>query len=343
MIRLAVTPGDPAGIGPEVVWKSLCTEDYEARGIQLICFGARGPFDALGAEVFEVELADLYHRRYPALAPGKARVILARAPEKLPTKGKHLGGFQSGWAISAATGEILAGRLAGLVTGPISKENLIRGGFNYPGHTEMLAKLSRTKKVTMMLANDFLRVSLVTIHVPLKKVPHLINGTEVSRTVDQTIETLLKGFRISKPKIAVCGLNPHAGENGVLGTEEKKVIEPALKKLRKKWGSRAEIFGPLPADTLFAKHHMAKKEDKYDAVICMYHDQGLSPVKLLDFPRTVNVTLGLPFVRTSVDHGTGFDIAGKNLADPSSFRSAVELSLRLIGKNRGIENGQVSV
>lgn len=333
MIRLAVTPGDPAGIGPEVVWKALKSERYESRGIQLICFGAREPFDRLGARIQEIELADLYHRRYPNAESGdEPRVILARAPTKTPGEKIHLGGFQSGWAISAAVGEILAGRLAALVTGPISKEHLIQGGFKYPGHTEMLAKLSKTKKVTMMLANEFLKVSLVTVHVPLKKVPTLLSGAEVIRATDQTIESLIRGWKSSKPRIAVCGLNPHAGENGLLGTEDRKIIQPALKRLKKKWGTRAEILGPFPADTLFAKHHMAKKEDKYDAVVCMYHDQGLTPVKLLDFPRTVNVTLGLPFVRTSVDHGTGFDIAGKNLADPSSFRSAVDLALKLSEK-----------
>jgi 4-hydroxythreonine-4-phosphate dehydrogenase len=268
-------------------------------------------------------------------------VLLIEAPTSLPSRRLHLGGYQSGWAIETATRLVLRRLASGLVTGPISKENLMAGGYRFPGHTEFLAALSKRPRngprskspvlppVTMMLANEQLRVSLVTIHTPLKKVPRTLTRSEVHRAITQTADHLRRWWGITRPRIAVAGLNPHAGENGVLGDEEIRTISPVVRALQKRWGSQVELIGPLSADTLFAKHVLAPPAERYDAVVCMYHDQGLIPVKLLDFKNTVNVTLGLPFVRTSVDHGVGFDIAWQDRADPSSFKAAVRLAARI--------------
>lgn len=331
----AVTPGDPDGIGPEVVWKAIRSKKYAARGVALLCIGARAPFEKLGATIVEADLKNL-------VPPGRSDdfVWLLQAPVAAP-KNRLLAGFQSGWSIETATALVLAEKAEAIVTGPISKERLQKGGYPFPGHTEMLAHLcaqatsgARSKKippVTMMLANDKLRITLVTVHAPIKKIPSLLNRAELRRCVEQTVDHLRRWWKIERPRVAVCGLNPHAGESGVLGSEEIRVIEPEIKSLRRRWGNSVELIGPLPADTLFAKHIMAPPAERYDAVVAMYHDQGLIPVKLLDFPNTVNVTLGLPIVRTSVDHGVGFDIAGQGKADPSSFQSAMELAIQLRG------------
>lgn len=327
-ILLAVTPGDPDGIGPEIVWKTLLKRAHgEVRWerADLLCIGARAPFDRLGAPVLETSLSELRDRRFSVRRRGKTRepyVWLLPAPESLPKGHFSLPGYQSGWSIETATRLLRSGQASALVTGPISKERLQQGGYPYAGHTEFLAKLCKVRTVTMMLANELLRVSLVTTHLALKNVPRAITRTAVERAVLHTADHLRRWWGIRRPKIAVAALNPHAGEGGLFGDEEVKVIRPAIKHLAK----RVQLFGPLPADTLFARHAMASKSDRFDAVVCMYHDQGLIPVKLLDFPKTVNITLGLPIVRTSVDHGVGFDIAGKGVADPSSFQSAVQMA-----------------
>ncbi len=333
----AVTPGDPDGIGAEIVWKAIQTQRYAENGIALLCVGARAPFEKLGAKIIELDPADLSARQ---LTPPQSTstspspfVWLLPAPTLAPKKSQFLPGFQSGWSIEQATRLVLKGLCAAIVTGPISKERLQKGGYPFPGHTEMLSHLCRRGKksppVTMMLANDQLRVTLVTIHTPLKRVPSELTREELRRCVNQTADHLKRWWGIVRPKIAVTGLNPHAGEGGVLGKEEIQIIEPELKALRRKWKDSVDLVGPLPADTLFAKHILAPPAQRYDAVVCMYHDQGLIPVKLLDFPRTVNVTLGLPIVRTSVDHGVGFDIAGQGKADPSSFQAAMTLAVRI--------------
>ncbi len=333
-VKLAVTPGDPAGIGPEVVWKSIRRNHAKWRSTPLLCVGARDPFDQLGARVVLADPDDL--------SPPKERrphVWLLEAPVHSDPN-VLLEGYQAGWAIETATALVLAGECSALVTGPIHKERLNRGGFAYSGHTDFLAALCSSESarapldVTMMLANETLRVSLVTTHCSLASVAHKLTRENLTRAIEQTIESLRAWWGIRKPKISICALNPHAGESGLFGREEIDILSPTIRALRKKWGNRATLSDPLPADTLFANHIAAKPRDRADAVIAMYHDQGLTPVKLIDFPHTVNVTLGLPIIRTSVDHGTGFDIAGKNRADPRSFESATRLALNLIRKKR---------
>lgn len=352
---LVLTPGDPDGIGPEITWKVLKNEKYSQSKTPILCVGARKPFDELGAKVVTVQESELKKGATPPSLP-EPFVWLLEAPARTPKslggrKTLLLEGYQSGWSIEKATNLVLSGVAAAIVTGPISKERLQKGGFKYPGHTEFLADLcksvgrstgkakSKSKKVsrqvtpevTMMLANDQLRISLVTTHLGIKDVSKALTRKKIHRAVTQTVEHLRTWWRIKKPRVAIAALNPHAGESGLFGKEEIRIITPEIKALQKSLGENAEISGPFPADTLFAKNHLADNSDRYDAVVCMYHDQGLIPVKLLDFRRTVNVTLGLPIVRTSVDHGVGFDIAKTGKADPSSLQSAVDLALQIVG------------
>jgi 4-hydroxythreonine-4-phosphate dehydrogenase len=333
---ILITPGDPAGIGPEIAAKI-----FRARGrkslasrypdMRFACVGARAPFDKLGAKILPFDENVLagdfgdFGNHIPLLC----------APSVSPKNSILLEGYQSGWAIERATRLIQAGVASALVTGPISKERLQRGGFKYTGHTDFLADLCSVKEVTMMLANDQLRISLATVHIGLKDVPKALTREKLRRAVLHTVDSLKNWWGISKPRVAVAALNPHAGEDGLFGDEEIRVITPEIQSLQKDAKRRGyTLVGPLPADTLFANHVMARSqnrpENRFDAVVCMYHDQGLIPVKLLDFPRTVNVTLGLPIVRTSVDHGVAFDIAGKNIADPSSLESAIELAVNIV-------------
>jgi 4-hydroxythreonine-4-phosphate dehydrogenase len=325
---LAVTPGDPDGVGPEIVWKAIRARADRAAGVSLLCVGARKPFERLGARVIEADPAILDRNAGAPVPPRERRphVWLLPAPARAPGE-KHLAGFQSGWSVVQATRLVQSGRALALVTGPIHKDRLQRGGYPFIGHTELLAHLCKVRDVTMMLANDQLRVTLVTIHLALKDVPRAVTEREIRRTVLQTAAALRTGWKIRRPRIAVLGLNPHAGESGLLGTEDSRVIAPAIARLRGPFN----LSGPHPSDTLFAKHIGG---DAYDAVVCMYHDQGLIPVKLLDFAGTVNVTLGLPIIRTSVDHGVGFDIAGRGVADPSSLIAAIRLASRLTRTSR---------
>jgi len=331
---LAITPGDPAGIGPEVVHKTMLQPPIDS-SVRVVCFGAPEPFEQLGVRVVRLnavsEIASL-----PARSAGVLHFV---APPRPPFRGKAAcAGYQSGWSIEAASRAALSGLVDALVTGPISKSRLQAGGYAYPGHTEMLATLcgkTATRRrgharpvplaVTMMLANDRLRVSLVTTHLPLSGVSKALSSAKIIQTIDHTVVALREWWGIKKPHVAVCALNPHAGESGLMGDEEIKIITPAIARARRRYAGRATITGPHPADTLFS-------QSRADAVVCMYHDQGLIPVKLIDFPNTVNVSLGLPIIRTSVDHGVAFDLAGTGRADPSSFSQALALAARLASR-----------
>lgn len=325
----AVTPGDPEGIGPEIVWKTIRQNLFQKKRVDLLCIGARKPFERLKAPIIEVDL-DSLQKGLKRPKSSKPFIWLLSAPEKTPNKSQLLEGYQSGWSVEQATRLVQSNQAAALVTGPISKERLQRGGYLYSGHTDFLADLCDTREVTMMLANETLRITLVTTHIGLKDVSSVITREKIRRAILHTADHLRSWWGITQPKIAIAALNPHAGESGLFGREEIEIITPEICSLRKKARGKYQLFGPLPADTLFAHHIMAAPSKRADAVVCMYHDQGLIPVKLIDFPNTVNVTLGLPIIRTSVDHGVAFDIAWKNRADPSSFRSAVELAFHLV-------------
>jgi 4-hydroxythreonine-4-phosphate dehydrogenase len=230
-------------------------------------------------------------------------------------------------SIRRAVSDVLSGQAAGIVTNPVAKNVLYRSGFAEPGHTEFLAKLveeanGKASRPVMMLWSPELAVVPVTIHLPLKDVISKLTCELVVETGRITARDLTRRFGILRPRLAVAGLNPHAGENGTLGEEDAAVVAPAVERLR---SEGIEAVGPLPADTLF--HERARAA--YDVALCMYHDQALIPIKTLAFDHAVNVTLGLPFVRTSPDHGTAFDIAGKGTADPSSLIAAISLAARL--------------
>jgi 4-hydroxythreonine-4-phosphate dehydrogenase len=227
------------------------------------------------------------------------------------------------WVVEGAK-RCLAGELAALVTAPISKKLLRDAGYRFEGHTELLAHIARTKRFAMMLVGGPLRVALVTIHVPLAKVPRLLSMKKIIEVIELSHD-MCRRFGIRHPRIGVAGLNPHAGESGLLGDEERRIIAPAVRRAARK---KINVTGPWPADTLFHKAY----HGEFDAVVAMYHDQGLAPLKMIAFDSGVNLTLGLPFVRTSPDHGTAFDIAGKNIARPDSMIAAINLAANLAAR-----------
>jgi 4-hydroxythreonine-4-phosphate dehydrogenase len=334
---VAVTLGDPAGIGPDIVILSWLLRD--ARDCP--------PFFAVGD-------ASLYAHRaasFPAgtgfeaetiASPDEAQAVFARALPVLPLE-KPLGAVLAGKPDSAHAAAIIAsieqaaaltlsGRASAAVTAPIAKHVLMAQGFSHAGHTEFLGELARRHGFdsfpVMLMASGRLKAVPVTIHIPLKDVPAALTEERLIRTAEVTDAGLRRYFGIEKPRLAICGLNPHAGEAGELGREEIEIIEPAIAALRAR-GIQAS--GPAPADTLF--HEAARRG--YDAVLAMYHDQALIPFKTLSFKDGVNVTLGLPFIRTSPDHGTAFSLAGTGHADPASFIEALRLAWRMRQADKG--------
>jgi 4-hydroxythreonine-4-phosphate dehydrogenase len=219
------------------------------------------------------------------------------------------------------------GRVSAMVTCPISKALMHKAGYMFDGHTELLAKLTNTKDYSMMLAGQGLRVSLATIHCALQEVPQRLNKDLIVKTIKLTYSALVNDFGIERPHVAVAGLNPHAGEAGLFGLEDKQIIQPAVEDTK---NDGLLVDGPFSADTVF--YRAIKGE--FDAVVAMYHDQGLIPIKLLNFSDSVNITLGLPIVRTSVDHGTAYDIAGKGIADPSSLLAAIKMAAKIASRRR---------
>jgi 4-hydroxythreonine-4-phosphate dehydrogenase len=257
-----------------------------------------------------------------------------REEECLPGKPSREGGQACYRYIHRAVELIQAGVADAMATAPISKKNLQQAGHPYPGHTELLADLTATPDVRMMLWGRRLTVVLVTVHLPLSEVVGALTRRSIRVTVELTHQSLRDWFGIARPRLAVAALNPHGGEDGIFGREEKRVIRPAIADCRRKG---LDVTGPIPADSLF--YHAV--QGRYDAVVCMYHDQGLGPFKLLHFADGVNLTLGLPIVRTSVDHGTAYDIAGKGIADSTSMKEAILLASRLAnirGQGSGIRD-----
>lgn len=328
---LAVTLGDPEGVGPEIVAKAWSA--LKGAGPAFVAVGDRDTLAAVlpgGAAVERVssltEGAAVFPKALPVLdlpatrqsAPGDADGAKAHSI--------------IGW-IETAVRLALAGEASGVVTAPIAKAALYAAGFSFPGHTEFLAELTAQAPVqgargpVMMLTARDLRVALVTIHTPLRQVPDAVTAERVVHTARVTAEALRRDFGIRHPRLALAGLNPHAGESGTIGREEIEVLAPAVAALR---AEGIDITDPKPADTLF--HDEAR--GAYDAAVCLYHDQALIPLKTLDFWGGVNVTLGLPIVRTSPDHGTGFDIAGRGIARPDSMIAAVRLAGQIASNRR---------
>ncbi|WP_284162846.1 4-hydroxythreonine-4-phosphate dehydrogenase PdxA [Frigidibacter sp. SD6-1] len=316
-LPVALTCGEPAGIGPEIAVRARA-----ALGQALPFFWIGDPRHLPPGTAHQdiatpAEAALVSADRLPVLPhPFPAAALPGRpAPENAAAVIA---------VIERAVRLVQTGGACALCTLPISKEALKRGaGFAFPGHTEYLAHLAGTgARPVMMLASDRLRTVPVTIHIPLADVPARLTGELLEETLRTTHAGLARDFAIPRPRLAVAGLNPHAGEGGTMGREEIEVIRPVLDRLR---GEGFEIAGPLPADTMFH----AEARARHDAAICMYHDQALIPLKTLAFADGVNVTLGLPFVRTSPDHGTAFDIAGQGRADPSSLIAALRLATQM--------------
>ena len=324
---LALTIGEPAGIGPDIAIQAWLRRNE----LKLPAFYLLGDRDFLGKRAkalgLELKLADVRaENASDAFADALPVVATGHIATARPGQPDHTSASTAMSSIRQAVGDVLAGRASAIVTNPIAKSVLYRTGFRHPGHTEFLAELAatggHTPQPVMMLWSPALVVVPVTIHVPLREAIAQLSIDLIVTTVRIVNAALKARFGLAHPRLAVSGLNPHAGEDGTLGTEDRSIVAPAIEILR---AEGIEVTGPLPADTMF--HDAARKT--YDCAICMYHDQALIPVKTLAFDDAVNVTLGLPFVRTSPDHGTAFDIAGTGRANPSSLIAALRLAARL--------------
>lgn len=332
--RIGITIGDAAGIGPEVILKALRHEPP----CECVVFGTSTALEM--ADVMLAETLDNWTSLRPSfqlvetpdatVEPGNIGVL--EVPTKRDTSAIVWGERAEAAAelqLAAFHAAIEAARSAqidAICTAPWTKE-LFRLIDEPPvGHTEILAEAFDAPEHVMMLAGPRLRVALVTVHIPLSEVAEHLTSERLSSTIRTVASELRARFDVASPRLAVCGLNPHAGEHGVMGAEEADVIEPALEQMRSEL-TDVTIDGPLPSDTLFARYH--GDAQPWDAVICMYHDQGLIPLKLAHFGESANITLGLPIVRTSVDHGTAYDIAGEGIADAGSMRYALDMATRL--------------
>ena len=313
--KVGITLGDPAGISPEILVKShkklpeavyivygskIAIETAEKiTGINFKCKQIESPEEAKNKGFYLINVYDSEFK------PGK--------PDSETGKASAL-------FLEKATDHILEKKIDALVTLPISKRHIMASGFKFPGHTDYLAYRAGVKNYLMMLMCNKLKVALATAHIPIKDVPDTLRKTDIKKQIKLLTKELEEKFKIKNPKIAVLGLNPHSGDGGNIGREEIEFLQPAVDTLKKEGFN---LYGCLSPDTAFVDYR------KYDAYFAMYHDQGLIPLKMLCFKKAVNITLGLPFIRTSPDHGTGFDIAGKNKANPSSFIEAVEVACRM--------------
>ncbi|EKF20329.1 4-hydroxythreonine-4-phosphate dehydrogenase PdxA [Nitratireductor pacificus] len=328
MLPLALSIGDPSGIGPEIVLQAWIRREalslppfYVLGDPALLAARARHlGLDAQLAEVAPQDTEAFFAERLPVATLENS---LTDTPGQ-PSAANAAGIVE---AITRAVEDTLAGRASAIVTAPIAKKPLYDAGFRFPGHTEFLGHLAEEATGTaatpvMMLAGPELRTVPVTVHQALSRVPTTLTSALIEETARIAARDLRERFAIAAPRLAIAGLNPHAGEGGAMGSEDAEIIAPAVAALR---AAGIDAFGPLPADTMFH----ARAREAYDVALCMYHDQALIPVKTLAFDETVNVTLGLPFIRTSPDHGTAFDIAGKGVARPDSMIAAILLARRL--------------
>ncbi len=326
---IGITMGCPVGIGPEIILRFVAEKKSFGRFLPIVI----GDIDLLSrcAKEMRVDIEIVPWQPGGAINLEKLQVIVPEASEGYSLHAENLywgkpdkeTAHAAAAYITKAVQLIGQGELDAMVTCPIAKYAMQLAGYKFPGHTEMLASLCNTKNYGMMMAGKRLRVSLVTIHTPLAKVPEQLSQDEIIRVIHLTGETLIKDLGIPKPRIAVAGLNPHSGEAGLFGGEEKQIIEPAVSAaVSKKW----EVSGPLPPDTVFKK----AMDNNYDVVVAMYHDQGLIPFKLVHFEDGVNLTMGLPIIRTSVDHGTAYDIAGRGLASASSLEASFAMAAEII-------------
>jgi 4-hydroxythreonine-4-phosphate dehydrogenase len=327
---LGLTMGDPAGIGPEVIVKALGRREVR-RICRPIVIGSLPVMEqTVGSLGLRLRLVTVHEH---AQSVEKSSDVPVLDPLESP-----LGKFRAG-TVSQKTGaasvafiqtavRLATGRgIDGIVTGPINKEAINLAGYRYPGHTELLADLTNSKESGMMILGGPLKIMFTTTHVAIRDLSETLTTERVLRAIRLAHQGLREYFGVIKPTIGVAALNPHAGEGGLFGDEERKIILPAARQARH---AGIQASDPLPADTLFGK---AARGD-YDAIVAMYHDQGLIPLKLVAFGRCVNLTVGLPIIRTSVDHGTAYDIVGKGIADPGSLIEAIKLAAELAGERR---------
>lgn len=322
---IAITMGDPSGIGPEVIVKGLREKALYSLCRPFVVGDSRWmseaatrfasglsirPIQALAEARFQegsVDVLQPSQEPLPSLEYGKPRLEAARAALQAITLGAEMA---------------LRGEVDGLTTAPINKEGMKAIGFAFPGHTEFLADLAKTDRFAMMMVGGGLKITLTTIHLPLREAIAELRKEIILDAIRFTDTAMKQDFGIQTPRIAVAALNPHAGERGLFGDEEKQRLLPAIEAARQE---KINALGPFPADTLFYQ----LKTGRFDAAVALFHDQALIPIKLLAFGNAVNVTIGLPFIRTSVDHGTAYDIAGKGVADPGSLREALKLAAEM--------------
>ncbi len=325
-VPVAISAGDVRGIGPEVLLRALARGEFEGALLPLVV----GPEAALKMQARELWPAGDYP---PLVAEALDSVLDIALGNEFPAEigtikklrealaGKEsLAGRWAGRAVERAVELVVTGRARSLVTAPLDKHALNLGGYCFPGHTEMLSHLAGDVEVSMMLVGGTLRVVPATTHVALAKVPSLVSGDLIGGQCRVIHSGLQRVFGIAKPRIAVCGLNPHLGDNGVAGDEDQRIVAPAVESAR---AGGLDVQGPFPADTVFVR----AAQGKFDAVLAMYHDQAMVAIKMHSFGGGVNITLGLPYVRTSPDHGTALDIAGLGLADEGSMAEAVRLAV----------------
>jgi len=328
---VGITMGCPVGIGPEIILRFAAAKKSADHYLPVII----GDINVLRrcAKEMQVNIDAVPWQSGDSFDVDKLQVIEPGEDYSLDVEKLQWGkpsretGHAAAAYITKAVQLINQGELDAMVTCPIAKSAMHLAGYKFPGHTEMLASLCNTGNYGMMMAGSRLKVSLVTIHTPLSEVPEKITQDEIIRIIHLTGETLARDFGISRPRIAVAGLNPHCGEGGIFGEEEIRVIGPAVSGAA---SDEYEISGPMPPDTVFNK----VMDNKYDAVVAMYHDQGLIPFKLVHFADGVNLTMGLPIVRTSVDHGTAYDIAGKGLASSASLEAAFATAGQIIANRK---------
>lgn len=318
--------GDPCGIGPEIILKSL--KSSAVRKIaNYVIIGNKNVFEQ-AARTLKIPLKYRIISHISEIKDSKQPISLLSMDNFKSNlikqkKATAEGGELSVQCVIRGINLAMSGHIDALVTAPICKEAIHLGGYGYPGHTEMLQIFSGVERVVMLMVGGKLRVAFVTTHIALKDVPQSITVKDVLGTIAISDNNLKQYFGLKKPRIAVCGLNPHAGEEGIFGDEERKVIIPAVEKAKK---NGIQCDGPVSADTVYYK----ALKGVYDAVVAIYHDQGAIPLKLHAFETGVNITLGIPFVRTSPDHGTAYDIAGKGIADPHSMMEAIKMAVRMV-------------
>ncbi|MEY3084199.1 MAG: hypothetical protein RL037_379 [Bacteroidota bacterium] len=327
---VGITIGDINGIGPEVIVKAL-SDNRILSSFTPIVYGTN---KVISYYKKSLNLLDLNYQTIKSASEAQIKKInlinvISEEVEITPGVPTEISGMISFKALEKATQDLSEGKIDLLVTAPISKENIQKSGFNFPGHTEYLAEMAGVDEALMVLISQELRVALVTTHIPVSEISKHLTKERLTQKVKLLEATLKKDFNIIKPKIAVFGLNPHAGENGKIGAEEQQVISPVIQNLK---NEGILVYGPFAADGFFGSH----ARNQYDGVLAMYHDQGLAAFKALAFEDGVNYTAGLPIIRTSPDHGTAFDISGKGLASEQSMRSAIFQAID-IWKNRSFQ------